>query len=112
MESFVHFVEQGNKYISLIHDTKWFRGWEGRPDGCSLKPVTLAALNACRCIPDDQVKQIFVYLDGSPNTIDSEPVMCWGFCCFKVDIDLNHDLFFSSGGVMCVDKESPLYFWC
>jgi len=105
-----NYVEQGNKYISSIHDNKWFRGWEGRPDGCSLKPVTLAALNACKSIPDDHVKQIFVYLDGSSNTIDSEPVMSWGFCCFKVDIDLNHDLFFSSGGIVCVDKESPLYF--
>ena len=105
-----NYVEIGNEYISLIHDKKWFRGWEGRPDGCCLKPITLAALNACVSIPDDHVKQIYVYLDGSSNTIDSEPVMSWGFCCFKVDKDLNHDLFFSFGGIMCTDKESEWYF--
>ena len=87
--------------------------WLGRKtDGCSLKPVTLAALNACKNIPADHARQIYGYLDGSSNTIDSEPVMSWGFCCFYVDSDLKHDLFFSSGGIMCIDKESPLYFWC
>ena len=75
-----------------------------------MKPITLAALDACESIPDVHVKQILVYLDGSSNTIDSEPVMSWGFCCFYVDSDLNRDLFFSSGGIMCIDKESPLYF--
>ena len=104
------YVEKGNEYISAIHDNEWFRGWDGRPDGCSLKPVTLAALNACTCTPDDDVKQIFVYLDGSSSTIDSEPVMSWGFYGFEVDVDLKHDLFFAFGGIMCVDKESPLYF--
>ena len=72
--------------------------------------MTLAALNACVRIPDGEVKHIYVYLDGSSSTIDSEPVMSWGFCCFKVDKDLNHDLFFSSGGIMCTDKDSQLYF--
>ena len=77
-----NYVEQGNVYISAIHDNKRFRGWDGRPDGCNLKPTTLAALNARKSIPDDQVKQI----------------------------ELDHDLFFSPGGIMCVDKESPLHF--
>ena len=72
--------------------------------------MTLAALNACVCIPDGEVKHIYVYLDGSSNTIDSVPVMSWGFCCYKVDKDLNHDLFSSSGGIMCTDKESEWYF--
>ena len=72
--------------------------------------MTLAALNACESIPDDQVKQIYVYLDGSSNTIDSEPVMSWGFCCFRIGDELNHDLFFSSGGIMCSDVNSPLFF--
>ena len=65
-------------------------------------------MHACKIIPDDQVSQIFVFLDGSSTTIDSEPVMSWGFCCFEVDAELNHDLFFSSGGIMRIDKDSDL----
>ena len=48
-------------------------------------------------------------MDGSSTTRDSEPVMSWGFRCFKIDDELKHDLFFSSGGIMCSDEESPLY---
>ena len=36
--------------------------------------------------------------------------MSWAFCRFEVDQDFKHDLFFSSGGIMCIDEESPLYF--
>ena len=111
-ENMAKYVEKGNRFISLLHDSKWFRGWKGLPEGCTLKSVTAAAFNSCVKIEDDKVKQIFVYLNGSSTTNDSETFMSWGFCCFKVDKDLNHDLFFSSGGIMCVDKESPLYFWC
>ena len=41
------YLEQGNQYIGLLHDTKWFRGWDGLPDGCTLKPVTAAAFTCC-----------------------------------------------------------------
>ena len=109
-ENMAKYVEKGNDYISMLHDTKWFRGWEGLPEGCTLKPVTAAAFNSCVKLEASEVKQIFIYLDGSSTTHDSEPVMSWGFCCFKIDDELNHDLFFSSGGIMCSDEESHLYF--
>ena len=104
------YVEKGNELINLLHDTDLFRGWEGLPDGCTLKPVTAAAFNCCIKIADQNVKQIFVYLEGSSTTHDLEPVMSWGFCCFKIDEELNHDLFFSSGGIMCSDVDSHLFF--
>ena len=75
-----------------------------------MKQVTTAALNVCSPIASDKISQIFVYLDGSATMCDDEPIMSWGFCCFKVDIDFNHDLFFSSGGVICTDRDSQLYF--
>ena len=101
------YVEKGNEYIGLLYDTKWFRGWVGLPEGCTLKPVTAAAFNSCVRIEEDKVTQIFIYLDGSSTTQVSEPVMSWGVCCSKIDEDLNHDLFFSSGGIMCSDEDSP-----
>jgi len=109
-EQVTKYVEKGNEYISFLHDTKWFRGWEGLPEGCTLKPVTAAAYNCCVHVGDEEIEQIFIYLDGSSATHDSETVMSWGFCCFRIDADLNHDLFFSSGGIMCSDVESPVYF--
>ena len=72
--------------------------------------MTAAALKTCVKIDDADVRKIFIYLDGSSDTQDSEPVMSWGFCCFRIDEELNHDLFFSSGGIMCTDVESPVYF--
>jgi hypothetical protein len=109
-ENMAKYVEKGNDYISMLHDTRWFRGWEGLPEGCTLKPVTAAAFNSCVKLEASDVKQIFIYLDGSSATHDSEPVMSWGFCCFKIDKELNHELFFSSGGIMCSDEDSHLYF--
>ena len=103
-EHMAKYIEQGNIYISMLHDTKWFRGWGGLPEGCTLKPVTAAAYGCCVHIKEEDVEQIFIYLDGSSATHDSEPVMSWGFCCFRIDSDLNHDLFFSSGGIMCSDE--------
>ena len=108
-DNIANYVEQGNKYIVLLNDRQWFRGWQGLPEGCTLKPMTAAAFNDCVTIEDNQVKQIFIYLDGSSNTNDSEPVMSWGFCCFRIDDEFNHELVFSFGGIMCSDVDSPLY---
>ena len=73
-ENIARYVEKGNEYISLLHDSKWFRGWAGLPEGCTLKPVTAAACNCCAKREDDNVKQIFVYLDKSSITHESEPL--------------------------------------
>ena len=79
-----NYVVRGNNLISSIHDKKMFHGWQGAPDGCRMKQVTIAALNVCSPIASDKISQIFVYLDGSSAMCDSEAIMSWGFCCFNV----------------------------
>ena len=69
------YVEKGNRYIGLLNDNTWFRGWDGLPDGCALKPVTAAAFNCCVKVEEEDVRQIFIYLDGSSTTHESESVM-------------------------------------
>ena len=102
--------ELGNKLIESLYKQQWFRGWQGIPLGCNAKPITMAAMRACMPISEENRVGVRVYLDGSDPHHEGEPIMTWGFCCFFVDSEDNHELFFCSGGIVCTDTGSELYF--
>ena len=78
------YVEKSNAYVGLLLDTKWFRGWEGLPEGCTLKPVTAAAYSCCFKIDDVKYRrQIVVYLDGSPITQEARTSYELGVLLFQ-----------------------------
>ena len=90
----------GNKMIESLRKQQWFRGWQGIPLGCNAKPITLAALRACRPISEDNKVGVLIYLDGSDTHHEGEPIMTWGFRgflliartitnCFSVLVELS-----------------------
>ena len=107
-----NYHDHGNRLIDLLTGSQWFRGWDGIPLGCTVKESTRLALQLNHHIEHRDTKQIFVYLDGSSSNVENGPRMSWGFCCFRVDEELNHDLFFSSGGIIYTDVDSPGFFRC
>ena len=100
----------GQKLIDLVRGNSWFQGWDGLPLGCKVKGCTRVALQSSSPVSVVDTCQIFVYLDGSSLCNDEGPLMTWGFCCFNVDKDDNHNLIYSSGGIVDTDEASHLFF--
>ena len=51
----------------------------------------------------------FIYVDGSHQLVDSSDVLSWAIAVFHVDTRMVHKCVFSSGGLICVDRDSPLF---
>ena len=98
----------GHRLIERLQST-WMRGCHGLPDGCKLKPCTAVAYNHLQTIPKDSHFHLHIYIDGSAQTVEDSKVMTWGMAVFKVDECLNHELIFSTGGLVEQDPSSCAY---
>ena len=99
----------GSQMLDDLCQAGWMRGSDGLHDGMSVVKCTAAALAISHPISDSDTSYIHIYIDGSAQCIDDNNVMSWGIACFRVDSSFNHDLFFTTGGVINTDASAPDY---